>query len=169
MWATVEVNFTDTALFQTKVHWAVTETVRKKWCKMPLDGSILTWVNTIMWCVLHMYLHVCLYLSQKTSTTNLVFKWLNIFEMLLVLEEVIYDRRTRQAESSRLHIREGCAISIGGWEVLGLVGNAWISHHHPGSDQVWLLAYLDTEIPRVWGQIWPYKPALQGLAARPMI
>lgn len=42
----LEVNFTETALFQTKGHWAVTESEKKKWCKMPQDGSILTWIHT---------------------------------------------------------------------------------------------------------------------------
>lgn len=76
MCAALEVNFTNTAQFQTKGHRAVTERLgeKKKWCEMPQDGSILTWVNTSMWCVLLMSIHACLYLSQMNSTTKLVFK-----------------------------------------------------------------------------------------------
>lgn len=42
----------------------------------------------------------------------------------------------RQKALSRLQTREGCAVSVGGWEVLGLDINARISHHHLGPDQI---------------------------------
>lgn len=67
----LEVNFTDTALFQTKDHWAVTERrVRgkingMKRLRMATYGAI-----TSIQCVLHMHVPVCLCLRQMNSTTN---------------------------------------------------------------------------------------------------
>ena len=79
MCAALEVNFTGYCLVSDKNPWAVTERFskkkkKKKWCRTPQDGSILTWVNTSMLCVLYMYIHVCLYFSQVNITTKLVFK-----------------------------------------------------------------------------------------------
>lgn len=45
-------------------------------------------------------------------------------------------RLGRQKALRRLQTREGCAVSVGGWEVLGLYRNAGISHHHLGPDQI---------------------------------
>lgn len=51
----------------------------------------------------------------------------------------------RQKAVCRLQTREGCAASLGGWEVLGQERNAWVSHHHLGPDRIWLLAYLNID------------------------
>lgn len=75
------------ALFQTKGHWAVTERVSEE--KMVQNASGWQHINLGK----HqnvLYIHVRLYLSQINSTTKLVFKKLSVFEILLILENVIY-------------------------------------------------------------------------------
>lgn len=47
-----------------------------------------------------MYLHVCLSFREMNSTTKLVFKWLSVFDILLILEDMAFKGRAGQAEGS---------------------------------------------------------------------
>ena len=125
MCAVVEVKFTEYGLVSDKsspgCHWKIQWGEKKK-RKKAHNPSGWQHINLSkpqhVVCLTHVY--TCMFIPQPdNSTTKLLFKWLSVFEILLILEEVAHERRARQAESSMYVAVYGVVI------LLKVAGKSW--------------------------------------------